>query len=84
MSKAATPPMIISKAHDMSNWRIGEVESFMGVSHSRVIEDASISHSASLTVEKMTPADVGFMQNEPDVLNPALLHVLSTAPIKAS
>ena len=40
MSYAATPPMMSSKAHAISIWQNGEVESRMGVSHSRVMEEA--------------------------------------------
>ena len=84
MSKAVTPPMINSNAHEMSIWQKGEVESCIGVSHSRVMEDAVMSRSASSTVERTTPADKGFMKNEPVVLYPAFLHVLSTALTNAS
>jgi hypothetical protein len=83
MLKAETPPIISSKAHEMSNWRNGEVESHIGVSHSRVMEDA-VMGSASPTVERMTPADKGFIKNKPVTVYPTLLHVLSIALTNAS
>ena len=62
MSKAVTPPMINSNAHEMSIWQKGEVESCIGVSHSRVMEDAVMSCSASSTIERMTLADEDFIK----------------------
>ena len=40
----------------------------MGVSHSKMMDEAATSHSALPTVERMTPAGVGFMKNDPVIL----------------
>ena len=44
--------MINSNAYEMLIWQKGEVESCIGVSHSRVMEEAVMSRSASLIVER--------------------------------
>jgi hypothetical protein len=64
MLNIATPPMMSLKAHEMSNWQKGEVKSGMGVLHSRMMEEAIMSCSASLNVEKIIPVEAGKFNEE--------------------
>jgi hypothetical protein len=58
-------PTTSSKAHVMSIWQNGAVESSRGgLQSSRVIDEDSISYLASLMVVMTTPTDVGFIMKE--------------------
>ena len=64
-SKDPTPPMTSSKAHVISIWRNGVVESSRTGSQSmRVIEEASTRRLASSTVVMTTPTDAGFIMKD--------------------